>query len=220
MLKGIEINNSDNIECNYSDYVLALIDYLINIKNIKNIAIYNNAKTLNNLANFNVCDDIYLSVRRYSGGNNNNNNNNTGGNFITVDFTLTSYKTDINAFLNKIIEEYRNKHYSELDDIIDIGKKISKINKKYDDWDNNYKFIDSIIDISTANKKYNDFVNDIIEYNTAKKNITINYLTIWTNIIDALESFDKNEKTKFENFIFTMQLKNLSYWIDTYKIIQ
>jgi hypothetical protein len=126
----------------------------------------------------------------------------------------SSFKRDIG--IKVVGKNFKGINSSELDELINIAK---KINEKYDDWENNnYKFIDSIINIS-VNKNYEKFINDIIKYNTIKKNITENYLVIWKNIINSLESLDKNEKNKFENFIFTIQLKNLSYWIDTYKVV-
>jgi hypothetical protein len=116
VMRGIELNNSDNIECIYSDSILALNDYLINTKKIKNIVIFNNIETLGNMDNFNITDDIYLSVSRLNGGNNSNSMN--------IDFTLSSYRSNIREFLDSLLKEYHNKNYSE---IILIGKEEHKI---------------------------------------------------------------------------------------------
>ena len=119
VLEGIEYINSNEIMCNYSDKILSLIDYLIEVKNIQNIIVFGNNKTINDIPNVNIYDDIYLTVKR------NNSIINNNGNLSHVCFTLISYNTDIEKFLNKIVEDYQNKYYSE---IVLIGNENNSIN--------------------------------------------------------------------------------------------
>lgn len=114
VLNGVEQQIQEGYECKYSDEIFALIEYLININNHKDIMQISDIKTINNNSNIKVIDNIYLDViREISQGN--NLNNNQGSRNVT--FKLTSYNKNIQNiqnFLNDIVKTYRNKHFSEI----------------------------------------------------------------------------------------------------------
>ena len=111
VLNGVEQQTQEGYECKYSDEIFALVDYLINVNNYKDIMQINDIKTINNNSNIKVINSIYLDVFRGSSHGNNQNNNEGSRN---VTFKLTSYNKNIQDFLNDIVKTYRNKHFSEM----------------------------------------------------------------------------------------------------------
>lgn len=116
VLKGFEIYSKNSYECRYSDEIHGLIEYIINVKNYKDIMIINDVKTLNDTSNIKVSNKIYLSVSRKISQETSSSSN-------MVTFTLTSYGENIKNFLDIIAKDYRNKHFSEM---VLIGSETNK----------------------------------------------------------------------------------------------
>jgi hypothetical protein len=108
----------------------------------------------------------------------------------------------------------------ELDELFKIGEEISKFNDKYDDFNNNYKFIKSILNIDKNSLIYQSFRKKIIKYNLQKKKIIENNIDLFNKIIDFLEDENNNNYFhKLKNIIFEKQIQTVFYWINKHKII-
>lgn len=100
VLKAIEYDMKNSIQkIDYCHKILSLNQYLLNVKKVKNITYCDNLKiTINDVTNFLLANNVYLNINRRIENNN----------ASTVFYTLWSYREDVDAFLQKIIDDYKN----------------------------------------------------------------------------------------------------------------
>ena len=91
---------------------------------------------------------------------------------------LTKYTVENSTSTNTKIIASRFKGISkdELDELFKIGEELSSNNKKYDSYDNKYKFIKSILDIDKTSSMYKLFRAHIIKFNIEYGHCKICYL--------------------------------------------
>lgn len=106
VLKAIEYDIKNSIQkIDYCHKILALNQYLLNVKKIKNITYCDDLKiTINDVSNFLIAKNVYLSINRKIENNN----------ALTVFYTLWSYGEDVDAFLQKIIDDHKNYDDNEI----------------------------------------------------------------------------------------------------------
>jgi hypothetical protein len=105
----------------------------------------------------------------------------------------------------------------ELDELIHISKTISSKISKYDDYSNKSsdRFIHSLIKNNTNTK----FIEKINNYTEEKLNQIAKINEIWQRLILELKN-DKYKEQKIKNFIYTIQIKNVFWWLSKYKIFE
>ena len=131
--------------------------------------------------------------------------------------TLTCYNSaKITTTTTKIIaSDFNGLSNNELEEFINIAEKIKLFNSTYDD--EKLYLIHNFLKIDNNNTIYNNFYNEIMEYNKIKNNLVMNNNLIWYKIIDYFQNnTNDNEKNKLKNYIYTKQLKNVLWWINKY----
>ncbi len=103
ILTGIEKQN----ETIYDDTIKCINDYLIEVKKINNVTFKNNMVLINDITNFNINEKIYLTIQRQI-------NSTSPETTYIIKYIFISYNQNINEFINKIYDDYKNKFNSEL----------------------------------------------------------------------------------------------------------
>ncbi len=141
--------------------------------------------------------------------------------FKKVILTTFDQSNCITVSTKIIASKFKGITKKELDELFKIAEEISKFNDKYDDFDNNYKFIKSILNIDKKSLVYQSFRKKIIKYNLQKKKIVEDNINLFNKIIDFFENNNESEKNiyKFKNIIFEKQIQTVFYWINKHKIL-
>lgn len=106
ILKAKECFNSNGYTVDYCDKIQALNNYLLNVKNIKNVTFIDDINIIiNDVSNYKLTPKIYLNIIR--------DKKNDGG-VNTVSYELVSYTEDIFKFIEKIINEHKNNLNSQI----------------------------------------------------------------------------------------------------------
>lgn len=114
VLKGKEISNANGFTIEYCDKILALNNYLLNVKNIKNITYVDDINIIiNDITNYKLTPKIFLNINRTK---------NDGG-ISNVSYELVSYSDDIGKFITHIINDYKKELDSQ---ILLIGDETNK----------------------------------------------------------------------------------------------
>lgn len=104
-LKGKETTNVNGCTVEYCDKIQALNNYLLNVKQIKNITYIDDINIIiNDISNYKLTPLIFLNIIRTK---------NDGG-IIFVSYELVSYTEDIFMFIEKIINEHKNNLNSQI----------------------------------------------------------------------------------------------------------
>ena len=106
----------------------------------------------------------------------------------------------------------------ELDELLKIAKEISIYNNKYDDYDKNYKFIKSILDIDKTDKEYKSFRAEVIKFNIINKKYTEDNINLFSEIINLSKTNDENKV--INDIIIRKQLHILFLWINKYNMLK
>jgi hypothetical protein len=124
-----------------------------------------------------------------------------------------------NSSTTKIIaSRFKGISTRELDNLFEIATKLSNINKKYDDYELDYQFIKSILDIDKNSTAYILFREKIIKFNLEHKHIIKYNVDLFNDTINCKLSLkDTNE---FEDIILRKQIQILFYWIYKYKVFK
>ena len=111
IITGKEINNIGETNIEYCDKILAMNNYLINVKKYKNITYLNDVNIIiNETNNYKLANDIYLTITRiYS-----QNSNKDSQDGKIVKYELWSYNKDIEQFINFVVDEYKKISNSEI----------------------------------------------------------------------------------------------------------
>ena len=114
-LKGKEINSTNGFAIEYCDKILALNNYLLNVKNIKNITYVDDINIIiNDITNYKLTPKIFLNINRTK----------NDGVISSVTYKLVSYSEDIDKFIAHIINDYKKEFDSQ---ILLIGDETNKI---------------------------------------------------------------------------------------------
>ena len=114
MLKGKEIYNANGFTIEYCNKILALNNYLLDVKNIKNITYVDDINIIiNDIANYKLTKKIFLNINRTK----------SDGGIYYVSYELVSYTEDIYKFITHIVNEYKKDSDSQ---ILLIGDETNK----------------------------------------------------------------------------------------------
>jgi hypothetical protein len=98
ILRGKEFYNANGFTIEYCNKISALNNYLLDVKNIKNITYVDDINIIiNTMSNYKLTPKIYLNIIRTK---------NDGGIYY-VSYELISYTEDINKFITHIVNEYK-----------------------------------------------------------------------------------------------------------------
>lgn len=115
ILRGKEFYNGNGFTIEYCNKILALNNYLLHVKNIKNITYVDDINIImNDIQNYNLTPKIFLNIDRKKSDNN----------VYYISYKLISYTEDINKFITHIVDEYKKDSDSQ---ILLIGDEINKI---------------------------------------------------------------------------------------------
>jgi len=106
----------------------------------------------------------------------------------------------------------------ELNELLKIAKEISIYNKKYDNYDKNYKFIKSILDIDKTDKEYKLFRAEVIKFNTLNKKYTENNINLFSKIIQFYKT--NNDNKLLDDILIRKQIHILFLWLNKYNILK
>jgi len=115
ILKAKEIYNVNGFSIEYSNKILSLNNYLLNVKNIKNITYIDDINIIiNSIINYKLTTKIFLNINRTK--------NDNGICYVT--YELVSYTQDIDKFITYIVNEYKKDSDSQ---IMLIGDETNKM---------------------------------------------------------------------------------------------
>jgi hypothetical protein len=133
---------------------------------------------------------------------------------------LTRYNvmSSTTATIKIIASRFKGISKEELDELFKIGKELSSNNNKYDNYDNDYKFIQSIIDINInrTSSMYKLFRAQIINFNIVYKKVVENNITLFNQTIDIY----KHDNLLLEEIIMRKQIEILFLWFNRYKLLR
>ena len=128
--------------------------------------------------------------------------------------------TDMCSRITKIyVSDFMGINDNELNNLYNIANNISTYNKKYDDYDNKkYKYITKILNINKNTQEYLNFENKIIDFNFKNIKIIKKNILLWYDIVTFLNDINKNDnqKNKLKEIIIEKQITVLFSWINNY----
>ena len=138
--------------------------------------------------------------------------------FKKLIFTKYGSTSMITTTILVIASRFKGIPKEDLDKLLKITEEISIHNNKYDDYDNNYKFINKILDIDKTNKEYRLFKAEIVRLN-------LQYIKQYQNNLDLFYKIVKFHKTNtdniiMENIIIRKQIQILFYWLNRYNLLK
>lgn len=117
ILKGNETCNANGLTIEYCDKILAINNYLLNVKNIKNITYIDDINIIiNDTKNYKLTPKIYLNINRTK-------NDSIVSGVLCVSYEFVSYNEDIEKFITHIVNEYKKDVDSQ---ILLIGDETNK----------------------------------------------------------------------------------------------
>ena len=123
---------------------------------------------------------------------------------------FTKYNTSgnmISSTTKIIASRFKGISKDELDELFKIAEEISTHNNKYDDYNNNYKFINNILDINKNDPKYKSFRAEVIKFNLLNKNKLEHNLNLFNDIVKFYTANPDN--TIIEDIIIRKQIQIL-----------